>query len=290
MFYPYYTVRNGNVTAMSIVNTTSLTKAVKVRFLEGKNGREVLDFNLFLSPIDVWTGVVLPTSDGARLETGDNSCVTPSDLFGDASGVIRNDAAVRPINAFSNSQYTGANVDDPEQNALDRTREGYIEVFEMGIVVDATMTGFIKHAQSGSSLGQPSNCGALDAYEGLSTAALPAVKLPGNYLVSPGGGLTGRASIINSASGINFTIDITALDGWWTPLMPGAGQRAVFRTGRDHAVDFPASGHRHRELRCHHRQSRGRCAARRGAGRVGDAARGGVGGVDAQWRYQRIRD
>ena len=89
--------------------------------------------------------MVLPTSDGARLETGDNSCVTPSDLFGDASGVIRNDAAVRPINAFSNSQYTGANVDDPEQNALDRTREGYIEVFEMGIVADATMTGFIKH-------------------------------------------------------------------------------------------------------------------------------------------------
>lgn len=53
LFYPYYTVRNGNVTAMSIVNTTSLTKAVKVRFLEGKNGREVLDFNLFLSPTDV---------------------------------------------------------------------------------------------------------------------------------------------------------------------------------------------------------------------------------------------
>ena len=223
LFYPYYTVRNGNVTAMSIVNTTSLTKAVKVRFLEGKNGREVLDFNLFLSPTDVWTGVVLPTSDGARLETGDNSCVTPSDLFGDAFGVIRNDAAVRPINAFSNSQYTGANVDNPQQNALDRGREGYIEVFEMGIVVDATMAGLIKHTQSGNSVSQPANCGALDAYEGLSTAALPAVKLPGNYLASPGGGLTGRASIINSVTGANYTYDITALDGWWAPLMPGPG-------------------------------------------------------------------
>ncbi len=223
LFYPYYTVRNGNVTAMSIINTTSLTKAVKVRFLEGKNGREVLDFNLFLSPTDVWTGVVLPTSDGARLETGDNSCVTPSDLFGDAAGLIRNDAAVRPINAFSNSQYTGANVDNPVQGALDRTREGYIEVFEMGIVVDATMAGFIKHAQSGSGVGRPANCSALDAYEGQSTAALPAVKLPGNYLASPGGGLTGRASIINSATGINFTVDITALDGWWAPLMPAPG-------------------------------------------------------------------
>ena len=48
LLYPHYTVRFGNVTAISIVNTTSLTKAVKVRFLEGKNSREVLDFNLFL--------------------------------------------------------------------------------------------------------------------------------------------------------------------------------------------------------------------------------------------------
>ena len=53
LLYPYYTVRFGNVTAISIVNITSLTKAVKVRFLEGKNSREVFDFNLFLSPADV---------------------------------------------------------------------------------------------------------------------------------------------------------------------------------------------------------------------------------------------
>ena len=68
LVFPYYTVRNGNATAMSIVNTTSLTKIVKVRFLEGKNSREVLDFNLFLSPQDVWTGVVIPTAAGARLD------------------------------------------------------------------------------------------------------------------------------------------------------------------------------------------------------------------------------
>ena len=36
VIYPYYTVRNNNVTAMSIINTTSLTKIVKVRFLDAK--------------------------------------------------------------------------------------------------------------------------------------------------------------------------------------------------------------------------------------------------------------
>ena len=219
LIYPYYTVRAGNVTAMSIINTTSLTKAVKVRFLEGKNSREVLDFNLFLSPTDVWTGVILPTVNGTKLETGDNACVTPSDLFGNAAGDLPIDNAGLTPNAFRNVQYTGLNADNPSLNTLDRTREGYIEVIEMGIVVDATMTAFIKH----NAPAVAANCAALDAYEATFMVALPIVKLPGSYLASPGGGLTGRASIINSASGTNYTYDVTALDGWWAPLVPGPG-------------------------------------------------------------------
>ncbi len=218
VIYPYFTVRNGNATLMSIINTTSLTKAVKVRFLEGKNSREVLDFNLFLSPQDVWTGVIVPTTDGARLETGDNSCVTPSDLFGDATGAIRTDGLGLPINAFKNYQYTGPNTDNPAQNTLDRTREGYMEVLEMGIVTDTTVTAFIKH----NSAGIPANCAALDSYDGLSTAATPAVKFPGTYLAAPAGGLTGRGTLINSANGTNYTYDVTTLDGWWAPVVAGS--------------------------------------------------------------------
>lgn len=60
LIYPYYTVRGGNVTLLSVVNTTADAKAVKVRFIEGKNSQEVLDFNLFLSPKDVWTANVEP--------------------------------------------------------------------------------------------------------------------------------------------------------------------------------------------------------------------------------------
>ena len=225
VIYPYFTVRNGNATLMSIINTTSLTKAVKVRFLEGKNSREVLDFNLFLSPQDIWTGVILATADGAKLETGDNSCVTPSDLFGNSTGVLRTDSLGLPLNSFKNYQYTGANVDNTLFGTLDRTREGYIEVIEMGVVVDATLTGFIKH----NSAGVPANCAALDAYDGLSTSPTPVVKFPGTaaaptlYLTSPAGGLTGRASLINSAAGTNYTYDVTVLDGWWAPAVPAGG-------------------------------------------------------------------
>ena len=219
LIYPYYTVRNDNVTALSIINTTTLTKAVKVRFLEGKNSREVMDFNLFLSPADVWTGVVLSTADGTRLETGDNSCVTPSDLFGNAAGVIRADGSGLPLNSFKNFLYTGIRTDNPTFNTLDRTREGYIEVIEMGIVVDATLTGYIKH----NAAGVPANCAALDGYDALSGSVAPSIKFPGNYLASPGGGLTGRASIFNSPYGINYTYDATALDGWWAPITPAPG-------------------------------------------------------------------
>ena len=223
--FPYYTVRNGNVTAMSIVNSNNETKIVKVRFLEGTNSREVLDFNLWLSPNDVWTGVVIPTAAGARLETGDNSCVTPSDLFGNATGVIRSDGLGLAINDFKNYQYTGALVDNATLGSLDRTREGYMEVIEMGVVIDPVLTGFVKH----NAAGVPANCAALDAFDALSTAAAPAVKLPGalvgatrstQYLAPPSGGLFGRASIINSANGTNYAFGTTALDAWFNPPIP----------------------------------------------------------------------
>ena len=64
LIYPYYTVNIGQDTLFSVVNTDPINgKAVKVRFLEGYNSREVLDFNLYLSPNDVWTARVSQTAD-----------------------------------------------------------------------------------------------------------------------------------------------------------------------------------------------------------------------------------
>ena len=82
LIYPYYTVREPKVGAsynslLSVVNSTGSAKAVKVRFLEGKNSREVLDFNLYLSAKDVWTAAIIPTTDGAGIFTADTSCTTP---------------------------------------------------------------------------------------------------------------------------------------------------------------------------------------------------------------------
>lgn len=43
----------------AVASTTTEAKAVKVRFVEGRNSQEALDFNLYLHPNKSWTGVVL---------------------------------------------------------------------------------------------------------------------------------------------------------------------------------------------------------------------------------------
>ena len=108
LIYPYYTTRadgagNAYTTLLSVVNPTASGKAVKVRFLEGRNSRAVLDFNVFLSPFDTWTGAVLPDVDsgGAKVGTLDQSCTLPS-----FSG-----SPTAPFISFGNLAYTG-NSDD----------------------------------------------------------------------------------------------------------------------------------------------------------------------------------
>ena len=227
LIYPYYTARASAGasfnTLMSVVNTTNQTKLVKVRFLEGRNSREVLDFNLFLSPNDVFTGVVVATASGASFITNDNSCVTPSDLFsgtGNRAG----------LNAFKNFQYSAPNGDSGPTD-LDRTREGYFEVIEMGVITDATVTGYAVHAQSGATKNVPNNCPALDAYDPGSGGVAPNI-FPGTFLTPPSGGLAGRANVISAGTGANYAYDATAFDAWSTVVAYTATGQVTPRLGQ----------------------------------------------------------
>lgn len=216
LIFPYYTVRNGFATLISIDNTQDNIKAVKLRFREGLNGRDVLNFNLFLAPNDTWTGAVVETINGARLVTNDNSCVAPADLFTE----VRSDGVGLPLNAFKNYYYSGSNFKDAESLAsLDRTREGYFEVLEMGVIEAglspsaALIVGYVKPAATS---GVPANCAGMDRYDGY--AGNPnSIRFPdiGEPLLSPPtGGLRGRASLIGASSGTNFSFSPTALDAW----------------------------------------------------------------------------
>jgi hypothetical protein len=187
LIYPYYTVRspagvgvaNYN-TLLSIVNTTASQKAVKVRFREGKASKEVLDFNVFLTPKDMWTAAVEPDgAGGAQIETSDRTCTIPSFTPN------------VPV-AFRTGAYEGDGVGD---DSVDRLTEGYFEVFEMA-TYDSGDPLSIGAKHSG---GVPKDCGAVtDA----SAAASP---------FPPNGGLFGGATLINVLTGDAFTEDATAL-------------------------------------------------------------------------------
>ncbi|MBL4661333.1 MAG: hypothetical protein JKY19_13330, partial [Alcanivoracaceae bacterium] len=47
LIFPYYTVNGGFNTLINLVNRTNEAKALRVRFREAANGREVFTFNLY---------------------------------------------------------------------------------------------------------------------------------------------------------------------------------------------------------------------------------------------------
>ncbi|HEX8009613.1 MAG TPA: hypothetical protein VF814_01525 [Casimicrobiaceae bacterium] len=189
LIYPYYTVNadgSGNAynSLLSVVNTTNSAKAVKVRFLEGKNSREVLDFNLFLSKNDVWTAAIVPSSSGgAAVVSFDKSCTIPA-----------NSAFAPPGADFVNFAYTGSN-DDKGGSGLDRTKEGYVEIIEMATFPTYTCTSIqVTHVG-----GVPFDCA------GVSDGGAASDQAPAS------GGLFGGMSLINVGAGTDYTEDAVAL-------------------------------------------------------------------------------
>src|SRR4029453_6757480 len=131
LIYPYYTV-NHQQTLVSVINTTAHGKALKVRFREGYDGRDVGNFNIYLGPYDSWVGAVYDTSaDGsgaAAIATNDNSCTVPAFPLAPVPGTLH-------ALTFSNANYSQGDYGTPTgtdhgQLGLARTREGFFEIIE----------------------------------------------------------------------------------------------------------------------------------------------------------------
>jgi hypothetical protein len=228
LIYPFYSAESANDTYVTVVNTTNKAKAVKVRFLEAMNSKEVLDFNLYLSPYDHWAGAITRGEGdvGAKLVTGDTSCTVP--------------AIPAEGQPFRKSEFS-----DDSVNGLERTLEGYVEVIEMGelgeIASDGTITEYgttnigatadTKHGADGSA----PNCSVVTAawvkngasatnFDGTAITGTEAwgvlrgtssVGDPEVNLDVPGGGLYGYGVIINTEEGTNATYDAIALDNFY---------------------------------------------------------------------------
>ena len=211
LIVPYFNAQNGNMTVLHVVNTdTANGKAVKVRFRGALNSDDVLDFQVFMSPGDVWTAAVSAGSDGvATLTTGDGTCTLPTLAKGVAQAFVQDRL---------NSVLTAA-------DKANNTREGYVEIFNMADIPVNTATASLYTAIKHVNGVAPCTASVLNATLVNHTTEASAAAAGFN---TPTTGLYGDWYIINVAQTTTFSGGATAITA-----MNGANP------GRGNFVHFP---------------------------------------------------
>lgn len=213
LVFPYYTVNASQNTLLTLVNSTSDAKAIKVRFREAYDGRSVASFNAYLSPFDVWTGIVFVDNSTVAIGTRDNSCTAPN--FTTAAT-----AANIPALAFSTESFTGSNNDGGPTD-VSRLYEGNFEVFEMGVIAnDGNPFNIdIRHVN-----GVPPGCDDIAA--AWNTGGVWAND-PTTDMLPPTGGLFGASGVVNVGNGTYFEILPAVIDGFSASEQNSAPTSAV---------------------------------------------------------------
>ena len=115
LIFPYFSTQSGNATLLNIINTDELRgKAVKIRFRGASNADSIFNFQLFLSPGDVWAAHIGRAANGlSTLSTADRSCTLPSNV---------------------NREFVTARLNTvlAADELANETREGYVEIITMG--------------------------------------------------------------------------------------------------------------------------------------------------------------
>lgn len=214
---PYFTAQDGNATVLHVVNTdTTNAKAVKVRFRGASNSDDLLDFQVFLSPGDVWTGLAKANADGVlQLVTGDNSCTLPAYVRTDGGAVAQLDRLTHPLW-------------DTDAKKAAQTREGYVEILEMANIPPKSLKvggaadeeanplfTAVKHVKKDGKMQAPCTSTAFDFLDEIAdggaaeaAGANPADK---KRIVEPSGSLVASWYIMNVAKSTTFSGSATAL-------------------------------------------------------------------------------
>lgn len=191
---PYYSAQGDNVSMFSVTNTSTTTyKLAKVRFRGAEFSDDVFDFQLFLSPQDVYTFYVArdAATGEAKFYTDDNSCTLPA-------------RATLNGAALSTQRLVGT-----AEQKLAGTREGYVEIISMADVSDAAVQATIKHSgHNGMTLSNALSKPTCDAaILGSSTNAIDLT----SKLVAPTGGLMSWGIVADLKNTKAFTFTATAI-------------------------------------------------------------------------------
>ncbi|HFD11297.1 MAG TPA: hypothetical protein ENJ32_02335 [Crenotrichaceae bacterium] len=208
LIYPYYTTNNGYLTLVDVINTSAKTVAFKIRLRDAKNSRDCRDFNVVLSPHDVWVASIEEGEDGQpRIWTPDNSCTSPS-----LPNTVRNGKFVN----LTSADFAGTRSDSDDES-IDRCREGYVEIIEMG-----TSTGGVYATDALHDSDGVPPC-ELIPNDFNNAATIGAVKAE---FREPENVLKGNFSLIRTQTGQGFSGVPTTLANFYSPLLGVDGASA----------------------------------------------------------------
>ncbi|MET1080912.1 MAG: hypothetical protein ABWY06_23105 [Pseudomonas sp.] len=180
LIYPYYTVRGGTDSYLSVLNGSDIPTVVMLRFRSASSIYNVMDkvdevrlVTLYLDAHDQWTGGVTATAEGAKLISFDQTCTHPRVPQGGLPFVIER----------------------PERAPMDATREGFFEVIEMGRIQDPVILAAIRQT------GGARSC-TWEATPSFVTLGMPT------------GALSGTATLINVANGTQYSYQPVALENF----------------------------------------------------------------------------
>lgn len=230
LVFPYFTTQGSNNTLINIVNTdTTNGKAVKVRFRGAGNSDDLFDFQVLMSPGDVWTASLAQDANGVtKLTTTDTTCVLPS-------------------KAAINAAFTNTLRVDPSKDIAAQTREGYVEIINMAdiqpVVYAADTNGssttnalfsVIKHNASGVATCDSTATGV---------ATLAKLKIDPATNKTENGGL-GLSSQTDSLQGLGLAFPTSGLAGDWVILntesqAAWSGSAVAIEATAANAVFFP---------------------------------------------------
>ena len=225
LIFPYYTAKNGFDSYIHLTNTSAETLIAKIRFREAKNSREVRDFNIILSPKDIWTAAVTQDGDGAKLVTYDKTCTSPM-LPASSTSPGATEIGFTSLGYDGSDQYAY----DTGGLGIERVQEGYFEVIAMGAssaptaAFNSTSDNVIEYNAKHVN-GVPRDCDIVDQ-QFVGDSALD-TKEAFNHFRYPGNVLKGFSTLINVASGQAVGVEPTVLANF----RPLGGNTIIFPPG-----------------------------------------------------------
>ena len=210
LFFPYYVVADGGwETKISVTNTQAITVVAKVVIRSMVNSTELLDFLIYLSPNDVWTGYLRWDGTQTIIYSEDDSARTATGTWASAA-----DPLSYPLKTIGETGVCKFCSDDT-------TQTGYVYVIMSGYcnaivgTVDYTKPPVAKQD-------------IYDEYEKAATAfTFQSAAAPFVAWVNP---LTGYSVFYNATSGLySSAVRATAISDWQTTGK--LNQRATDRLG-----------------------------------------------------------